>query len=86
MDAFQILVLILAAALALFLILGIILLILFIRISIKIKQVTETIGQAADNAVSFTDGLRRLASPAIVAKIVMKYVRNFANKRRGNNE
>ncbi len=84
MDAFQILVIILSSFLALFLILGIVLLILFIRISLKIKSAATAIGEAAENLKQFSDGLRRIASPAIVAKIVIKYIRNYIKKRRNN--
>lgn len=82
MDAFQILVIILASFLAIFLILGIILLILFIKISLKIKRITDTIGEATDNLKQFAESLRRIASPAIVAKIVIKYIRSYVKKRR----
>lgn len=82
MDAFQILVIILSSFLALFLILGIILLILFIKISIKIKSAATAIDEAANNMKQFSDGLRRIASPALVAKIMVKYIRNYLKRRR----
>lgn len=92
MDAFQILVIILAAFLALFLILGIVLLILFIKISLKIKRVAVKLDGAADNVRAATETIRdsvanlsRLASPAIIAKIVIKYIRNKFNKSRRTN-
>ncbi len=84
MDAFQILVIILAVFLAIFLILGIILFILFIKISIRIKYVTANIGEASENIKELTDGLQRLASPVLVSKIVIKYIRNYLRKRRNN--
>jgi len=82
MDAFQILVIILSAFLALFLILGIILLIMFIQISRKIKRITTTIGEATDNLKQFAENLRRIASPVVISKIVLKYIRNYINRRR----
>ena len=84
MDAFQILVIILSSFLALFLILGIILLILFIKISIKIKSAATAIDEAVGNLKQFSDSLRKIASPAIIAKIVIKYIRSYLNKRRKN--
>lgn len=84
MDAFQILVIILSCFLALFLILGIILLVIFIKISLKIKSAAETIGEAAENLKQFSDSLMKIASPTIIAKIMVKYIRNYINKRRRN--
>ena len=93
MDAFQILVIILSAFLAIFLLLGIILSIMFIRISIKIKRVAVKLDDAASNVRDTTETIKdtvsdisRLASPAIFAKIVVKYVRKFVNKRRNQHE
>lgn len=81
MDAFQILVIILSCFLALFLILGIVLLIMFISISVKIRRTAETIGEAAENLRQFSDSLKKIASPAILAKIVIKYIRNYIKRR-----
>ena len=93
MDAFQILVIILSIFLAIFLILGIFLLIMFIRISIKIKHAASKLDDAANNVMATTEtikasveNLSRLASPAVIAKIVVKYIRNRFNKTRRENE
>lgn len=91
MDAFQILVIILSAFLAIFLILGIVVLIMFINLSFKIRRVAVKLNDIADNVRTTTETVRdtvadisRLASPAIIAKIVLKYVRNIIQKRRNN--
>jgi hypothetical protein len=84
MDAFQILVIILSSFLALFLVLGIVLLILFIKISLKIKRTAATIEAAADTLKHFSDGLRKIASPAVIAKIAVKYIRNYIKRRKND--
>lgn len=82
MDAFQILVIILSAMLAIFLALGIILLIMFIRISLKIKHVTETISDATDQARDFLLNLKELASPILIAKIFIRFIKRAMDKRK----
>lgn len=84
MDAFQVLVIILSAFLALFLLLGIVLLILLIQISVKIKRIARTVGEATDSMKQFIDNLKRIASPAILTQIVVKWIRNLINKKKGN--
>lgn len=86
MDAFQILVLILSVFLAIFLVLGIIFLVLSIRISIQIKRITDNVEDASDSLRSFFTMLNRLANPAIIAKIVVKYIRNHLSGKRRNKD
>lgn len=68
--------------LAIFLILGIVLLVVFIRISLKINHITQTISDATDEAKEFLSNMRRLASPVVISKIVVKYIRKYFEKRR----
>lgn len=86
MDAFQILVLILSVFLAIFLVLGIIFLVLSIRISIQIKRITDNVEDASDSLRSFFTTLNRLANPAIITKIVVKYIRNHLSGKRRNKD
>ena len=86
MDAFQILVLILSVFLAIFLALGIIFLVLSIRISIQIKRITDNVEDASDSLRSFFTTLNRLANPAIITKIVVKYIRNHLSGKRRNKD
>ena len=86
MDAFLILVLILSVFLAIFLVLGIIFLVLSIRISIQIKRITDNVEDASDSLRSFFATLNRLANPAIIAKIVVKYIRNHLSGKRRNKD
>ncbi len=82
MDAFQILVIILSVMLAVFLILGIVLLATFISISRKINHITETISQATDEAKAFLENLKNLASPVMIARIFVKFIKRAVNRRK----
>jgi regulatory protein YycI of two-component signal transduction system YycFG len=89
MDAFQILVIILSVFLVIFLLLGIILTVVLIKTSLKIKRVAVKLDDAADNVRATTETIKttvsdlaKMASPAIIAKIVIKYIRNKFNRRR----
>ena len=84
MDAFQLLVIILSVTLFIFLVLAIALLIIMIKISNQIKHITDTVGDSVDNIRDFTASISRLASPALLAKIVMQYVQKIKNKRKEN--
>jgi predicted PurR-regulated permease PerM len=82
MDAFQILVIVLSVMLAIFLILGIVLLATFISISRKIKHITETISDATDEAKAFLENLRNLATPAVIARVFIKFIKRAINRRK----
>ena len=82
MDAFQILVIILSVMLAVFLILGIVLLATFISISRKINHITETISQATDEAKAFLENLKNLASPVMIARIFVKFIKRAVTRRK----
>ena len=82
MDAFQILVIILSVMLAVFLILGIVLIATFISISRKINHITETISQATDEAKAFLENLKNLASPVMIARIFVKFIKRAVNRRK----
>lgn len=82
MDAFQILVIILSVTLFLFLVLAIVLMIMLIKISNRIKHITDTVGDTVDNVRDLTASISRLASPALLAKIIMQYVQKIKNKRK----
>ncbi len=93
MDAFQILVIILSAFLGIFLILGIVLLIMCIRVSRKINRITQNIEEASNSLREGAAGLgnlvvtlNQLASPAVIARIVVKYIRHYITKRRTQND
>ncbi len=82
MDAFEILVIILSVTLFVFLLLAIILIAMLMRISSKIQHISDTVGDTVDNVQNFTASLSRLASPALLAKIIMQYVQKMQNKKR----
>ena len=93
MDAFQILVVILSVFLGIFLILGIVLLIMCIKVSRKINRITANIEDASESLREGASGLSRLvvtlnqlASPAVIARVVVKYVRHYITKRRTQND
>lgn len=82
MDAFQILVVFLAVFLAVFLVLGIILLVMSIRISMKIRDITDDVEEAAGSLRDLLVTLNQLANPAVAAKIAVKYIRSYINKKK----
>lgn len=82
MDAFQILVIILSVMLAIFLILGIVLFAIFISISRKINHITQTISEATDEAKAFLENLKNLASPVVIARIFVKFIKKAVNRNR----
>lgn len=86
MDAFQILVVVLAVALAVFLALGIILLILSIKVTLKINRITENVEDASDSFRSMMSTLNQWASPAVAAKIIVKYIRSYINNKRRSDD
>lgn len=59
---------------------------MLIKISVKIKKITTTVGDATENIKQFTENVRRVASPAIITQIMVKWVRNLIKQRRKNNE
>lgn len=74
MDAMQVLVIILASFLALFLLLAIALVILLIKVTRQIKSVTTTAQSAAEHINSLAAGVSKVASPALIAKLVLEQV------------
>jgi len=78
MTAMEILVIILSAFLALFLLIGIILIGLLIRVTQQIKRVTSTAERTVGNIESVVNGVGKVTTPAMLAKLVLGEV----NKRR----
>lgn len=74
MDAMQVLVVILSSFLALFLLLAIALVILLIKVTRQIKSVTTTAQSAAEHINSIASGVSKVASPALIAKLVLEQV------------
>jgi len=76
-------VIILSVFLALFLILGMIFLIMLIRLTVKIRRIAQTVGETADNVKQFVDNVKKIASPAVVTQLVVRWIRNLINKKKG---
>lgn len=74
MDAMQVLVIILASFLALFLLLATVLVVLLIKVTRQIKSVTTTAQSAAEHINSLAAGVSKVASPALIAKLVLEQV------------
>lgn len=74
MDAMQVLVIILASFLALFLLLAIALVVMLIKVTRQIKSVTTTAQSAAEHINSLAAGVSKVASPALIAKLVLEQV------------
>lgn len=74
MDAMQVLVIILASFLALFLLLAIALTVMLIKVTRQIKSVTTTAQSAAEHINSLAAGVSKVASPALIAKLVLEQV------------
>jgi hypothetical protein len=74
MDAMQVLVIILASFLALFLLLAIALVVMLIKVTRQIKSVTTTAQSAAEHINSLAAGVSKVASPALIAKLVLQQV------------
>lgn len=81
MDAMQILVMILSAFLALFLILAIVLIVLLIKVTSQIKKVTTTAQSAAEHIDSLASNVSKVASPAIITKLVLDQIKKVRNKK-----
>lgn len=77
MDAMQVLVIILSSFLALFLLLAIVLVVLLIKVTRQIKSVTTTAQSAAEHINSIAAGVSKVASPALIAKLVLEQVNKF---------
>lgn len=77
MDAMQILVIILASFLALFLVLAVILVVLLIKVTRQIKNVTTTAQSAAEHINSMAVNVTKVASPALIAKMVLEQVKKL---------
>lgn len=63
--------------------LGIILLIISIKISIRIKDITDNIDDATGSLSTLLTNLNKLASPAVACRVVVHYIRNYINKKKG---
>lgn len=74
MDAMQVLVIILASFLALFLLLATVLVVLLIKVTRQIKSVTTTAQSAAEHINSMAAGVSKVASPALIAKLILEQV------------
>ncbi len=74
MDAMQVLVIILASFLALFLLLAIVLIVLLIKVTRQIKGVTATAQSAAQQFSSLATNASKVASPALIAKLVLSQI------------
>lgn len=77
MDAMQILVIILASFLALFLLLATVLVVLLIKVTKQIRSVTSTAQSAAEHLNSMAATASKVASPALLAKLVLSQVNKF---------
>lgn len=80
MDAMQILVIILASFLALFLLLAVILIVLLIKVTKQIRAVTTTAQTAAEHINSIAGTLTKVASPALIAKLILSQVKKVTKK------
>lgn len=80
MDAMQVLVIILSVFLALFLILAIILTIQLIRVTKQIRSIADTTKNAVDKVNNLATSAVKLASPALIARIVSDQIKKFRKK------
>ena len=78
MTALELLVIILSAFLALFLLIGIVLAILLVRVTQQIKRVTTSAERTVGSIESVVNGVGKVTTPAMLAKLVLGEV----NKRR----
>lgn len=74
MTAMEILVIILSIFLALFLVVGIVLVILLVRVTQQIKRVTSSAERTIGGIETVVASARKVATPAMLAKIVMDQV------------
>lgn len=80
MDAMQILVIILSTFLALFLLLSVVLVVLLIKVTKQIKSVTTTAQSAAEHINNLAGNVSKIASPALIAKVVMDQIKKARKK------
>ena len=53
-----------------------------IRISAQIKRITDNVEDASTSLKTLLGTLNQLASPAVVARIVVKYIRNYVKTKK----
>lgn len=80
MTATEILVILLSSFLALFLFIGIVLAVLLIRITRQIKRVTDSAERTATSIEHVVSGAEKIATPAMVAKLVLSQFKNIRKK------
>ena len=75
MEWAQVLVIILSVFLALFLLLAIVLVVLLIKVTRQIKSVTSVAERTAVKFEGVADGVGKLVSPMILAKLVASFLK-----------
>lgn len=79
-EAAEILVIIISTFLAFFLLLAVILLVMLIKVTRQIKSVTATAKTAADHLNEFASNMSKMASPMIIAKVILSQLKKFKSK------
>lgn len=87
MDYERILIIILAVTLFILLILAIVVTIFMLKIVRSVKDISAKADMAAHNFVSFSETMKKAATPAMITGIVGSFARKFfrskVNKRKG---
>ena len=81
-DAANTLVIILSVFLAFFLLLACVLTFLLVKVTWQIKKITKTAQHTAESIDSVVTGAAKIATPAMVTKIVTSQFKKFINRRK----